>query len=107
MNRSLVRLGVIAGASIALAGCSTYDGYGRHGYGGVSVGYASSRPYYGWYDGYYYPGTGYYVYDRQGSRHRWRDTDRRYWQGNRGGHHVRQNWSGYGRDRPHRGNRRH
>jgi hypothetical protein len=53
-----------------------YDGYGYGGYGGY--------PAYGWYDGFYYPGTGYYVYDRGGRRQRWRDSDRRYWEGRRG-----------------------
>ncbi len=106
MNRSLVRLGVLAGAAIALAGCSTYGNHRGYGYSGVSIGYATSRPYYGWYDGYYYPGTGYYVYDRQGSRHRWRDTDRRRWDGNREGRRGRDNWSGNGRARPDRDHRR-
>ena len=87
----------LALAAVAgLAACSSSD-YGRHGYGysrvGVGVGYAS--PYYGWYDGFYYPGTGYYVYDRQGSRHRWRDSDRRHWEGRRHDGHGRDNWSGY------------
>ncbi|MBK5265626.1 MAG: peptidase, partial [Alphaproteobacteria bacterium] len=72
---------------IALGGCSGY------GYGGVSVGtgyYGASSyydpgygGYYGWYDGFYYPGSGYYVFDRQGHRHRWRDNDRRHWEGRR------------------------
>jgi hypothetical protein len=83
-------------AALGLAACSSSD-YGRHGYGytrvGVGVGYAS--PYYGWYDGFYYPGTGYYVYDRHGSRHRWRDNDRRHWEGRRHDGDRRDNWSGY------------
>jgi hypothetical protein len=83
----------LAGA-LALAGCAYDDGYG---YGGVSVGsgyygggyydpYYSSGYYpggYGWYDGFYYPGNGYYVYDRGGRRHRWNDGQRRYWEGRR------------------------
>jgi hypothetical protein len=105
MNRSLVRLGLVVGASIALAGCSTYGDYGHRGYSGVSIGYSSARPYYGWYDGYYYPGTGYYVYDRKGSRHRWRDADRRHWEGRRTDHRAGNNWGGYHRDRNDRGNR--
>src|SRR3546814_31102 len=77
---------------LALSGCYGYDdGYG---YGGVSVGsgyYGSSYydPYYGgnygWYNGYYYPGAGYYVYDRGGKRHRWNKDHRRHWQGRRNG----------------------
>jgi hypothetical protein len=86
----------LAIAAVAgLTACSSSD-YGRHGYGysrvGVGVGYAA--PYYGWYDGFYYPGNGYYVYDRHGTRHRWRDSDRRHWEG-RGHGGGRDNWSGY------------
>ena len=56
-------------AATTLTGCTTLGGYG-----GVSVGYGGGYyddgyydngyygdPYYGWYDDYYYPGTGYYV----------------------------------------------
>ncbi|WP_336958000.1 peptidase [Sphingobium aquiterrae] len=77
--------------SLGLGGCAYDDGYG---YGGVDVGYGSyyGPDYYGpggygyggyggWYDGFYYPGSGYYVYDRGGSRHRWNDRQRSYWQG--------------------------
>lgn len=99
-------------ASAALAGCAYDDGYG---YGGVSVGYGTGGwydpwyyddyypRYYGWYDGFYYPGAGYYVYDRKGHRHRWSDGHRRHWEGRR---HAwrgnddgpRENWRGYRRD---------
>lgn len=85
-----------ATAAVALTGCSSYDdyGYGR-GYASYRTYYPSS--YYGWYDNYYYPGVGVYLYDRSGARHRWSDSHRRYWQGWRG--ERRENWSGYGRDR--------
>lgn len=88
----------LAGA-LALGGCAYDDGYG---YGGVSVGtgYYGNGGYYGdgyygptgyyqpgfyngWYDGFYYPGSGYYVYDRGGRRQRWNDGQRRYWEGRR------------------------
>ncbi|HET7816760.1 MAG TPA: hypothetical protein VFK58_04215 [Sphingomicrobium sp.] len=71
-------------------------GYGTAGYGGgycdpyydrycSSYGYSSyGSPYgyspYGWHDGYYYPGTGYYVYDSYRRPYRWSDAQRRYWQ---------------------------
>ena len=51
-----------------------YGGYGSpYGYGGYGSpygygGYGGYSPYYGWHDGYYYPGTGYYVYDRDRRR---------------------------------------
>ena len=79
MKSMILRGAVVAVAAIGLAGCTAYDNWG---YGGVSVGYGSGyyEPYYGWYDGYYYPGTGYYIYDRYGSRHRWSDRYRRYWE---------------------------
>ena len=91
-KRFLAAMG-LAGA-LALGGCAYDDGYG---YGGVSVGtgyygggyydpYYSPGYYgggYGWYNDYYYPGTGYYVYDRGGRRHRWSDSQRRYWEARR------------------------
>lgn len=87
-----------ASAAFALSGCVTDD----YGYGSVGVGYGSGYyagdPYWGWYDNYYYPGTGYYIYDRGGKRHRWSDNHRRYWEGRRGGRSARENWDGYRRD---------
>jgi hypothetical protein len=88
----------LAGASLGLASCETYDGYGYYGGYGRSYDY----PYYGGYDDYYYPGTGYYVYDRAGRHHRWTDQQRRYWQSRRhpesGQHEVRRNWREYRAD---------
>ena len=93
-NMSFTRLGVLTAAALAfgLGGCASYGGFGTgygyddYGYGGYggqsSYGYAPSA-YYGWYDNYYYPGTGYYIYDRRGSRHRWNDRHRHYWEGRR------------------------
>ncbi len=53
-------------------GYSPY-GYGsRYGYAGAGCG--------GWYDGFYYPGHGYYVYNPYGQRYRWSDEQRRYWE---------------------------
>lgn len=106
-NKFLAALG-LAGA-LALGGCAYDDGYG---YGGVSVGtgYYGGGGYYddyygygpsaygGWYDGYYYPGSGYYVYDRGGSRRRWDDGQRRYWESRRPAWRVDQ------RGRPGNGN---
>lgn len=107
-------LAIAAASALALAGCSSYGG-GR-GYGGVSIGTADGYydrggygngygngyygdPYYGWYDNYYYPGTGYYVYNRAGKRYAWNGAQQRYWQARRaawrGQYHARENWSGY------------
>jgi hypothetical protein len=90
-----VAAGLVLAAGLSLSACETDDygdgGYGYGGgYGGVSVGYSDWDPYYGgfradpywgWYGDYYYPGTGYYVYDRYNRRHRWNDSQRGYWQG--------------------------
>ncbi|MEO5773098.1 MAG: hypothetical protein ABIQ32_03135 [Sphingomicrobium sp.] len=70
------------------------DPYGAYGYGSPYGGYGYASPYYGWYDDYYYPGTGYYVYGRSGDRYRWSDAQRRYWEQHRRDG-VRDNWSGY------------
>lgn len=99
MNSIILRPALIAVAALGLAGCSSYDrGYG---YSRVAVGHSNyARPYYGWYDGYYYPGTGYYVYDRSGSRYRWSDRYRGYWEARRpSSRSYRDNWSGYRQDR--------
>ena len=91
-------------AAIGLSGCTTYGMYGSpygasigygnydpyydgYGYGyspygysryGYNSGYYGS-PYWGWYDNFYYPGSGYYVYDQYRRPHRWSDSQRDYW----------------------------
>ena len=46
-----------------------YDPYGYNSYGYSPYGYSRyGSPYAGWYNGYYYPGSGSYVYDRDGNR---------------------------------------
>lgn len=86
--KKLAVAGIALGSLLTLGGCYE-DGYG---YGGVSAGYGYpgygyGDPYYGygygWYDGFYYPGSGYYIYDRGGHRHRWNDHHRRHWEGRR------------------------
>ena len=82
MKRRILAALAATAAALGLNGCVTDD----YGYGRVGVGYGSgyySGPYYGWYDDFYYPGTGYYVYDRNGRRQRWNDRQRRYWEGRR------------------------
>ena len=80
-----------------------------YGYGFANIGYGG-----GWYDQYYYPGYGIYVFDGGGRRHAMRDRDRHYWARQRaayGGHHARdrdhrrgqradrRDWRNDGRDR--------
>lgn len=58
-----------------------------YGYGFANIGYGG-----GWYDQYYYPGYGIYVFDRGGHRHAMRNHHRRYWAAQRaryGGHQSR------------------
>ena len=79
-------------------GYGNYGGYGYYGgydpYYGYGYGYRPS--YYGWNGGYYYPGTGYYVYDRDGRRQRWTNTQKSFWESRGPGVTVRkENWTGY------------
>lgn len=104
--------GLAMGFVAALSGCA--DGYG---YGGTSLGYGRGYydaypygggfgggyvpSYYGWYNDFYYPGTGIYVYDRDRRPFRWNDRQRNYWQGQRRGFRndaIRDNWADFGRD---------
>jgi len=100
-----------ASAALAVAGCSSYGDYG-YGRGYASLGYGtpyryySPYSYYGWYDNYYYPGVDIYIYDRGGSRYRWNDRHRHYWQGRRGDGRRHENWGGYRRGWDRDGRRR-
>lgn len=105
------------------------DGYGGYGYGGYPYGgygyggypyggYGSSYGYgfpFGWYDNYYYPGSGIYVYDRDRHRRVMTDAQRQYWRDKFARYHSgsatttattnvrtvtpRENWSGFDRIR--------
>ncbi|HXG81847.1 MAG TPA: hypothetical protein VNJ05_08610 [Sphingomicrobium sp.] len=92
-----LRAATLAVAAIGLSGCAynglysgfsvgygdPYYGYGYPGYGYSRLGYGYGGygfdPYWGWYDNFYYPGTGYYVYDVYRRPYRWTDAQRRYW----------------------------
>jgi hypothetical protein len=84
-------ISLAAAGALALGGCA-YGGYGvglgygggygsgyygDYGYGPYGYGYGS--PYYGWYDDFYYPGAGVYVYDSYRRPHMWNDRQRSYW----------------------------
>jgi hypothetical protein len=109
-----------AGLALGLGGCMgdygyggvgyASDYYGDYGYGNYGgYGYGPSLAYGGyggWYNDFYYPGQGIYVFDRSGRRSRWNDGQRRYWEGRRGqwqgqrGESRRADWNGrrgYGR----------
>ena len=85
----LARIGVAVAALVVAGGC-VYDDYGYGsglqvgaGYGGYYDDYYyddfAYAPF-GWYGGYYYPGNGYYLYDRRGTRRAWNDRERAYWE---------------------------
>jgi len=82
-----------------------YGGYSSYGYGS-RYGYGGYSPYFGWYDGLYYPGTGYYVYDSYRRPHRWTDRQRAYWQQRQQAYRssgtttrqISDNWSDFRRD---------
>lgn len=109
MARAL-KSAVAAGSLLTLGGCMYGTGYYGDGYvnGGYDCDpYAPFDDYYacdygygfanigfggGWYDQYYYPGYGIYIFDRGGRRHVMRDSHRRHWARQRaeyGGHHAR------------------
>ena len=120
---------IVLAASACLAGCaygpyggvSVGTGYGSpYGYGGYGYdpyysgygygspygyyGYGSPYGYYGWYDGFYYPGTGWYVYDHNHNRHPMTDAQKGFWQTQiekwrqqHGTTGVKENWAGFNR----------
>lgn len=85
-------------------------GYNGYGYYDPYSRYYASYPYYGWNNGYYYPGSGYWVYDRYGNRHPLRGEQKSYWSSllakvkeraaadgvNTTTAAVGENWSGFG-----------
>ena len=108
--RALLALAAIP----ALAACdSYYDDYG-YGWGYASVGYGgsccygggyggyydpywdyyASNPYWGWYNGFYYPGTGFFIYDDRRRPFRWNDHHRRFWMDRRSHWDRRGHWNG-------------
>lgn len=72
-------------------GCDPYAPFDDYyacdsGYGFANIGYGG-----GWYEQYYYPGYGIYIFDRAGHRHAMRHHHRRHWARQRAqfrGHHA-------------------
>lgn len=93
---AVMRTIVLAAAALGLAGCADhYDRpYGGYSYASAGYGTGYSRPYYGWYNDYYYPGTGVYVYDRRGVRQRWNRGHRDYWRDHRRYFRDERTWRG-------------
>lgn len=127
------RIGIVLGAiGLALGGCT--DGYGYSGVGlgwggggfvddgwggGFGGGFAPGfgggfgngfiggpYDYFGWNDGFFYPGAGVYVYDQFRRPFRWNGQQQRFWQGRRdfaqrsgrfGGRGLGPNWGGFDR----------
>ena len=124
-----LRLAALTAATVGLSGC-VYEaglGYASDGYGYNDYNcdpYSAFDSYYdcdnsygfynigfggGWYDSYWYPGHGYYVFDNYGRRFNMRDNHRRYW-GDRRQRWYRDNRGhdggrDYGRGRDHDDNR--
>lgn len=115
-------ISLLAAGALALGGCAYDYGYGYGGYygdygyyagpyygagyygGGPYYGYGYGQPYFGWYDDFYYPGVGIYVYDSSRHRRVWNDRERTYWTNRQqttrtSGQTVRtrENWSGFNR----------
>jgi hypothetical protein len=61
------------------------DGYYGDGYGYYGDGYYGGYPPFGWYNGFYYPGSGLFIYDRSGHRHDWHGGGAGGWHGGQGG----------------------
>ena len=67
-----VMAAAIMAATEAMVAATRYGPYGSYT---NNIGY----PYYGWYDNYYYPGTGSYVYDSYRRPHVWSNSQQQYW----------------------------
>jgi hypothetical protein len=112
-------ISLAAASALALSGCADYGYgmgfgygggyYGDYGYAGPYYGdyaYGYGGPYFGWYDDFYYPGAGIYVYDSYRRPHMWNDRERTYWTSRQqsmrsSGRNItfRENWSGFNRRR--------
>ena len=111
-------ISLIAAGALTLGGCAYGDlGYGVGlGYGGGyydSPYYGAYGPYggygaypgyyggfgapFGWYDDYYYPGAGVFVYDSYRRPHRWSSRERDYWTSHQTSGTHTTNWSGFDR----------
>lgn len=124
-TKAALKFAVLAGAGLGLSGCYTdfglgyaSDGYYASGYdcdpygqfdryydcdygnGFSNIGYGG-----GWYDNYYYPGYGLFLFDTYGRRYQMHDDYRRYWGQRRHdwnrGHNQGQGHNGGDRDGHH------
>lgn len=113
-NRLRAALFVLA-ASAATSACTNFgpyggigvgvgSGYGGYGYDPYYAGYGYGSGYgynpYGWYNGFYYPGAGYWVYDPDRNRREMTPEERAYWrarfQSRFGNGAPKENWEGFG-----------
>ncbi|HWJ58532.1 MAG TPA: hypothetical protein VNR68_02650 [Sphingomicrobium sp.] len=75
-----------------------YYGYGPYGGYGQYPGYYGGfgAPYFGWYDDFYYPGSGIFVYDSFRRPHRWSSRERAFWTSRQSANTTHStNWSGF------------
>ncbi|WP_174297343.1 hypothetical protein [Sphingomonas bacterium] len=100
MRHPLIAAALLA-VGVGLTGCAHDYGSGYYdaGYGGYADGYGDEfgSPYWGWYGGYYYPGSGIYVYDQYRRPFRWNGSQQRYWQGRSTGRRGGAEWRGFDR----------
>jgi hypothetical protein len=104
-SKTLLNVAMLVTASVELSGCvydgglgyaSNYydDGYSCDPNGSYDAyydcdyqqGFANTGFGGGWYDNYYYPGYGFYLFDNVGRRYPMREYHRRYWGEKRQGH---------------------
>ena len=96
LNNRIKTALIVLAASAGLGACTNFGPYGGVGVGvgygspygyGYGSGYGSpyygnyygGYPYFGWYDGFYYPGAGYWVYDPYGHRFPINERQSHYW----------------------------
>ena len=99
VSKTILRAALLITASVGVSGCVydlglgyASDGYYDHGYacdayGGYDAyhdcdygqGFANIGFGGGWYDNFYYPGYGFFLFDQVGRRYPMRDHHRRYW----------------------------
>ncbi len=120
--KSLLRIAALAASTAGLGGCATlYDDYYDNSYYDTAYSDYTCDPYSpfdnyydcdsrlgfynfgysgGWYNNLFYPGYGFYIFDRGGRRYDMDNNHRRYWGGRRHAY-----WQQYGRSHGQQGGR--
>lgn len=96
MARHLAKIGLGLALALGVTACADDDFYGHPGYAYYNPGWG--QPYWGWYNGFYYPGTGVLVYDRYRVGRPWDFYEQQYWIGRQRGWRgpgFQPNWGGW------------